>query len=403
LGVHAAGELAERGGVGGLPEIESDEASATSATQEVNRGLGKGFAPSASAAAAAMPGAKIRQESHPPGVAGTTFSLKEMAKYIRDGRNDPRMIGWAGRVLVKAGKPKSVTAQAQAILDEIRRVTMYLPDGVNTERVTAAPVSLCLDEHGLCLPAGDCDDRCVCFGSGTMALGIETMVVAQAYDGSGPNVRATHVICAILDPSTGWQRVDPSTDDFPVGKSYPATKEWWMDPITGTTASTPEGAMQPQANQEAMRGDFIGVGAVPRGPVVYGHPTGLGAVPFEHAFGAVDEGCEQGPADVTADLTHGDCRQRFPLYAPQPIGVGDIPVFPEWVRRGLYGTDDSSGVEPRHVRDGRRQACATSAVVPDASRSDGHGVAEVRRVLCPHQAYFTKGRHGPRGAALLWS
>lgn len=268
----------------------------------MSRGLGKGFAPSASAAAAAMPGANIRQAPHPPGVKGTTFSLEEMGKYIREGKDDPRLVGWAGRVLMKAGKPKSVTAQAQALLNEIRRVTMYLPDGVNSERITAPKVSLCLDEHGLCLPAGDCDDRVVCFGSATLAMGIETMVVAQAYTGSGPDVRATHVVCAIYDPAIGWQMVDPSTDDLPVGKVYPATKSWWMDPITSAVSSSPEGAMAAGANQEAASGNFVGVGAIP----------------FAHAF-ALDEGCEQGPAYVSADLTHGSC----PVY--EHVGLGAIP------------------------------------------------------------------------------
>src|SRR5271155_2982612 len=125
-------------------------------------GLGKGFAPSAAAAAKAL-GTPVKEDKHPPGTEGTAYSLDQMAKFIRDGRNDPRMRAWAGRVLLAAGKPATVKGQAQAILDELRKKTVYLQDPVNTELMAKPHITLCLDDHGLCMPAADCDDLCIAF------------------------------------------------------------------------------------------------------------------------------------------------------------------------------------------------------------------------------------------------
>ena len=138
------------------------------------------------------------------------------------------------------------------------------------------------------MPAADCDDRCICFASATMSIGIETMIVGQAYG----TPQATHVICAILDPDVGWQRVDPSAESYPVGKYYPATREFWLDPISGSVRDDMD--TKPHTlGQEPEHGDFIGVGAIP----------------FVHAFGGVDEGCNQGPSYVSPDLAHGHCRK----------------------------------------------------------------------------------------------
>ncbi len=126
-------------------------------------GLGKGFAPSAAAAAKAL-GTTVKEDKHPPGTEGTAYSLDQMSKFIRDGRNDPRMRAWAGRVLLAAGKPATVKGQAQAILDELRKKTVYVQDPVNTELMAKPHITLCLDDHGLCMPAADC------FPKGTLLL-----------------------------------------------------------------------------------------------------------------------------------------------------------------------------------------------------------------------------------------
>jgi len=265
-------------------------------------GVGKGFAPSASAANKAL-GGTVRQGMHPAGLAGTNFSLSEMAKFIRDGRNDPRMRGWVGRVIIAAGKPKNVRAQAQAVLNELRKKTIYVQDPVNTEMIARPHVTLCLDDKGLCMPAVDCDDLVVAFASGMMSIGIETRIVGAAYG----TPQATHVLCAIQDPEAGWLKVDPSSE-FPVGQSYPATKEWWMDPISGTI--TENGKVTKQG-VEPVNGDYVGVGRTPAGVpegLGAGSPEGVGVVPFAHAF---------------SPLTHGAS------YVPVGLERGCYSCFPE--------------------------------------------------------------------------
>jgi hypothetical protein len=241
-------------------------------------GFGKGFAPSATEAAKAL-GTPVIQDRHPPGVEGTNYSLNEMSKYIRDGRNDPRLRAFAGKVLIAAGKPKTVKGQAQAILNEIRKRTVYVQDPVNTELMATPARTLCLDEHGLCMPAADCDDRCIAFASAMLSIGIETRIVGQAYGTS----QATHVICAVLGDNGNWMKVDPSSEKYGVDESYPATKEWWVDPISGTMSSTPNGAPTTMG-KEPDHGDFIGVGAVPVQTEPAAQPTGVGVFPMAHAF-----------------------------------------------------------------------------------------------------------------------
>jgi len=233
------------------------------------KGVGKGFAPSATAAANAT-GVRVQQSEHPSGVAGTRFSLEKMAEFIRNGRNDFRMRGWAGKVVMAAGKPKTVRGQVQALLNEIRKVTFYTQDPVGTEKMVRPDISLCLDPT-LCVPAVDCDDRCIILGSATLALGIDTRILGQAYGTD----RATHVILAVQDESGNWLKVDPSSENYDVGQSYPATKEWVMDPISGRMEV--DGKVIKEG-KEPVNGDFIGVGAVPV------PKEGVGAIPFAHAF-----------------------------------------------------------------------------------------------------------------------
>jgi hypothetical protein len=268
----------------------------------VTTGVGKGFAPSVAAANAALAGktgVKVHQDAHPPGVEGTSYSLEKMGKFIRDGRLDPRIRGWAGQVIMKAGKPKTVKAQTQAILDEIRRVTFYTQDPVNCEAMVKPAISLCLDkESGLCIPAVDCDDRCIILGSAMLSLGIEIKILGQAYG----TQQASHVIISVLDENGNWLKVDPSSETYPVGTSYPATKEWWMDPISGTISSSSSGGSVMSMGKEPEHGDFIGVGAVP--------VEGVGVFPLAHAFAIGNDSA----ADVPVGMERGmDC---FPCGRP---------------------------------------------------------------------------------------
>lgn len=233
-----------------------------------------GFQPSASAARLATGRTNtVEHRTHPGGAQGVKISLEEVSRRVREGRNDPRVIGWAGRALIAAGKPKSMKAQAQAILDALRQKMMYVPDPIGTEKIAAAHVSLCLDEHGLCLPAADCDDLCVAMGSATLSVGIPTQVVGQAFGTDS----ATHVIVAIEDPKNGgWLRVDPSSDSYPVGKAFKATKEWWLDPMDPAT--------NPGLPTDGS-GDYVGVGTFPGRP--YAFALGQGGSVLSDVYNAV--------------------------------------------------------------------------------------------------------------------
>lgn len=312
-------------------------------------GLGKGFAPSAASAAKSL-GITVRQDKHPPGNEGTNFSLNEMGKFIRDGRNDPRVRAWAGKVLLAAGRPATTAAKAQAILNAIRTQVLYEQDPVNTEMMVKPHVTLCLGKD-LCMPVGDCDDLVICFCSAIMSLGYECRIVGAAYN----TERATHVLCAVLDEKGNWLYVDPSHPTYPVGKSFPASKEWVVDPISGKMSS---GGTVTTLGKEPEHGDFIGVGAVPvdpaepvgvgEVPVGVGEtqvglgetpgeagaagPTGVGIVPFAHAFSPLTHGASYVPVGLEGgfkcfpDGTENKPAQREPAFAGSQCGCGLFPV-----------------------------------------------------------------------------
>lgn len=203
------------------------------------------YVPSVHAARQAL-GATIEKRAHPSGARGAEVSLEEVCKRICEGKDDPYVRGWAGQVLVAAGKPKDPVNQAQALLDEFRKKTMYRPDPINTEMIVAPKHTLCLIEGGLCIPIRDCDDGTVVLGSACLSAGIQVRVVGQSFeDESVP----THVLLAVDTPG-GWKRVEPSHDSFPVGYAYPAKREWWIDPIANHSISL----------SGLASGTFIGVG-----------------------------------------------------------------------------------------------------------------------------------------------
>jgi len=158
--------------------------------------------------------------------------------------------------------------------------------------VTRAPCwDIATSDHMVYLPEHDvtvsnCDDLCVCLGSALLSLGIETRVLGQAYG----TEQATHVILAVYDPADGWLKIDPSSDSYPVGQCYPATKDWWVDPISGRTSSTVSGpAIHP--GKEPEQGDFIGVGAIP----------------FPHAFSVMTHGAAYAPVGMENPPPPGYC------------------------------------------------------------------------------------------------
>jgi hypothetical protein len=352
-------------------------------------GLGKGFAPSVSAASAALGQAvPLRQTAHPPGLEGTKFSLDEMGKAIREGRNDPRIRAWAGTCIARAealaaarqlakdawvesdkvqgghcaqaksktggelgkatktslagafqelrakllnqaglksdsGALKTNQSQCQAILDEIRRVTYYVQDPVGTELIAKPHVTLCLDDHGLCLPSADCDDRTVCLGSATMSIGIDTRVVAASYG----TPQATHVYAAIIDEKGNWLRVDPSHASWPVGQVNPAMREWWVDPLTGSIANDSNMTVKTTLGKEPEHGDFIGVGAVPMAHAFSPLAHGASYVPvgLENGYPCKPDGTECGDEGGTVEFQVECSCAVAPTPIPTPTPAPPAP------------------------------------------------------------------------------
>jgi Transglutaminase-like superfamily len=206
------------------------------------------FRPGVDAARAALGSAvPIVQKPHPGGAKGVKISLQEVAERIQKGRNDPRMVAWARRAINAAGGPQTTVGQAEAILKQLKTETSYVPDPVKTEFMASPAQILCLDDKGLCFRGGDCDELVITFCSATLAVGIPTRVIGEAFarDGGIPS----HVLAAIQDSSTGdWLRVDPSTN-LPVGKYVPGAKEIWIDPMSPSISGLSDGA-----------GEFVGVG-----------------------------------------------------------------------------------------------------------------------------------------------
>ena len=202
------------------------------------------FAPSLHKAREA--GIKIHHAEYPVGVDGIHMSLDQMALRMREGRLDPAVRGWAGDVLIAAGKPQSVQGQVQALLEEVRNVTVYAHDPVGSEYIAGAAATLCL-RPGLCIKASDCDDLAVALGSAIMSIGIPVMICKQTY-GAGDQ---EHVLIVFQDEMGNWLPADPTHPTWPAGQMAPATRNDYVDPMSPNLAGV---AGLPEA-------DFVGVGS----------------------------------------------------------------------------------------------------------------------------------------------
>ena len=207
-------------------------------------------------------GIRVQRQAYPAGVAGVKLSLEKIAQFIREGKADPAVRGWAGDVLIAAGRPQSVFGQCTAILNAFRNQTMYASDPVGTEMNVSAAGTLCL-RPGLCVRVFDCDDGTIAIGSALMSVGIPVRVIKQTF---GPQDQE-HVLLEARDESGDWLAIDPSTDK-PVGQKMWASSEFRMDPmnasmigLTGSPDAEYVGIGSPHAARQ-----IIGVGAVHQGP-----------------------------------------------------------------------------------------------------------------------------------------
>jgi transglutaminase-like putative cysteine protease len=211
------------------------------------------------AARRAMPRVPVVTSPHPKGNRGVAKSVSgdgAVHQKILEGAKDWRLREWAGQALKRAGDPKGVRARAQALLDQLRRQTVYVQDPPGVELVQKAAMTLCLEgDRGVCLRAGDCDDLVVAYASAAMSIGIATRTVIQAFwDESGkPSEVYSHILCEVFDEDgdePAWLKVDPSHPSWPVGQSAPSTREKSFDPMDKSSVALTD------------HGDFVGVGQI---------------------------------------------------------------------------------------------------------------------------------------------
>lgn len=181
--------------------------------------------------------------SHPSGARGAKLSLAEVAERAWKARMSPRLRAWVTQVLDKAGVSRGGRRQkAQAILDAYRKKVPYIADPVMGEFIATPDQTLCLDDGGLCIIGGDCDDASVTLAAAMLCIGIPVMIVGSSH--KHPHDVPTHVFMAFQDELDNWVRMDGTTQ-HPVGQTAHHSREWWFEP--GKEA------------KESGVGDFVGM------------------------------------------------------------------------------------------------------------------------------------------------
>ncbi len=302
---------------------------------------------------------------------------------IREGKNDAAVTGWAGDVLIAAGRPKGNKRCAQAIVDAFRRQTVYRADAVGAERIASAAATLCL-RPGLCVRVRDCDDGLVAVGSALMSIGIPVQIVTQRFRGAPQ----PHVLLVFQDDDgKTWIYCDPggseATSDpvsgLKVGEAFRADEEEWIDPMNaiptlgvgqwqpqlvgyggvgfaGLPANdyTPERAMRIASSASRIVGaagwdPVIGSTAVKAGDVVRG----------SFNFDKVDTAMYSGAAPI--DYLRGVMPGLFGKDADWAVWLPGEQLPPDWM------TDDSAPGTEWHFRSLYRGA--TPATIPDFGSS----------------------------------
>jgi transglutaminase-like putative cysteine protease len=190
-----------------------------------------------------LAGVTTDQRIHPAGREGSLLSLNEVAERAWKARMSPRLRAWVTQVLDKAGVSRGTRRQkAQAILDEYRKKVPYVADPIMGEFMATPLQTLCLDEGGLCIVGGDCDDAAIVLIACMLCLGIPAMVIGSSH--KHPHEVPTHVFGAFQDEQEDWVRMDGTTS-HPVGKVSPHQREWWVEP--GAEA------------KDRGEGDFVGM------------------------------------------------------------------------------------------------------------------------------------------------
>lgn len=156
------------------------------------------------------------------------LSLQEVADRAWKARMSPRLRAWVTQQLDKCGVSREGRrSKAQCILDAYRTKVPYVADPLMGEFMATPDQTLCLDEGGLCVVGGDCDDAAITLAGGLMSIGIPAMIVGSS--SRDPVDVPTHVFLAFEDDAGDWVRMDGTTR-HPVGQVAPRKREWWVEP-----------------------------------------------------------------------------------------------------------------------------------------------------------------------------
>jgi hypothetical protein len=165
---------------------------------------------------------------HPAGKKGARLSLHEVAERSWKARMSPRLRAWVTQQLDKCGKSTAGRREkAQCVLDAFRKKVPYVADPVMGEFMATPDQLLCLDEGGLCIVGGDCDEASITLAAAMMSIGIPCAIIGSSH--REPYDVPTHVFVAFEDEIGGWVRMDGTTK-FPVGHVAPHAREWWVEP-----------------------------------------------------------------------------------------------------------------------------------------------------------------------------
>jgi len=196
-----------------------------------------------------VPGVKTDTRPHPAGKKGATISLQEVADRAFKARMSPRLRAWATQQLAQCGVSDGTRKKkAQCLLDAYRKKVPYVADPVMGEFMAHPEQTLCLDDGGLCIVGGDCDDASITLAAAMMSIGIPAQIVGCSF--KPPTDVPTHVYMAFQDENDRWVQMDGTTK-FPVGQITPHAKEFWVEP----------GA----ASRDKGEGDFVGMSGPGKG------------------------------------------------------------------------------------------------------------------------------------------
>ena len=190
-----------------------------------------------------LEGVVVDQRLHPAGREGSLLSLKEVAERSWKARMSPRLRAWVTQKLDACGVSRGTRRQKmQCVLDAFRKKVPYVADPVMGEIIATPEQTLCLDEGGLCIIGGDCDDQTVVLVASAMSIGLPAMVIGSSH--KHPHDVPTHVFGAFQDEQDDWVRMDGTTK-HPIGRVAPHGREWWVEP--GAEA------------KDRGEGDFVGM------------------------------------------------------------------------------------------------------------------------------------------------